>query len=93
MESNIVETRNAEARAICRDRADEFLTAKIMEQVRFHLSHESPLNALPFLDSLTGNLSMEFAAQLNWVPKCNGHLKQYGMLHKVPFFSLLDHYR
>ena len=90
MEGDIALRREAEARAMCRTRADTYLTAKIMEQTKTHLEHFPALDVPEFLNSLTGDLEIEFAGQLGWVPCFKHGIVNYGMLHKVPFFSGLD---
>ena len=46
---------------------------------------------LAFLEHLTSDLEMEFAGQIGWIEQLDHGTKNFGMLHKVPFFTSLDY--
>ena len=101
MASDVNDMLDARARALCRNaNVDVSLRAKVMEQVRYSIDNSPDGSAVaggggggfvePFLASLTGELEVEFAQQLGWVPKIAHGMPSFGMLHKVPFFTSLD---
>eukprot|EP01047_Picozoa_sp_COSAG01_P059029 COSAG01_NODE_7034_length_3383_cov_4.056334_1_plen_772_part_00 len=90
MEGDIKLRREAKARAMCRGRADTYLQSKVMEQFKTHLESMPALDVPDFLNCLTGDLEQEFAAQLGWCTTSKHGMINYGLLHKVPFFSSLD---
>jgi len=51
--------------------------------VQYNLSVNSPLDYEQFMNTLSGDNEMAFAAQLGWVPSVDHGMMQYGILHKV----------
>jgi hypothetical protein len=76
MESDLKSRQLALARNMCRGRADRYLETKIMDEVSHHLSRVPATNVLNFLNSMTGDLETEFAAQLGWVPRVDHGMVQ-----------------
>jgi CRP-like cAMP-binding protein len=89
-ETNIADQVQNEARAMCRGRADTFLTNRIMQHFQYNLERSPATDVLSFLRCLPGELEMEFAAQCGWIPRRLHGMAQNGMLFKVPFFNPLD---
>ena len=92
MENDIKASAVARAIATCRTAgADSFLRHRIMEQIRYDIDNSPDPNYITtFLNSMTGDLEMTFAQQLNWVPKMISGMPQFGLLHCIPFMTVLD---